>query len=290
MAQKAPAMKAPSMKCDLEASAPAHWLQDHCEDYDAMGNDTDHEEMMQTVFRGYLSRSSGCCSTPTKRWCELSTNGCLHISGNSLLVVDIAAGSELVLQPADHPAAWKVRNNSSNTWELLEAEEDEAKHWDMAFSDALRLGVAEHNEDAAFSGFFWKLNHNVGEDSIASDFNFADWRCRLFVLQNDGQVLIYSWKEKEEKVFIDFSVGSPVVEKMPFTWRDLPHTVPFQIIVAGQQPRILACREEDYNVFIALVSRIRSELGCGGVDRATCLLPLAPPGSILTEEGYVTKW
>merc|ERR1711907_277264 len=41
-----------------------------CKDYDAIGNDTDEEEMYMSLHRGYMIRHTGwCCTRPQKRWC-----------------------------------------------------------------------------------------------------------------------------------------------------------------------------------------------------------------------------
>lgn len=226
-------------------------------DYDHLDNETDEEELMSTLHRGYLFRSPGRCRKRIKRWCEISTLGCLHIMGRELLHVNVARDAEKVFQPVDGAPAWKVRNNIKGHWELLEAEPEEVKHWDQAFADSLRLSAASHDPETAFCGFFWKSNRDADDMKMQEAFDFADWRVRLFVLRKNGQVITFSWKEQNEVVFLDVSQPGSMLERAPFRWRSMPKTVPFQVFSKGEKPRTLAAREEDFNAFINCVSQIR---------------------------------
>jgi phosphatidylinositol-3,4,5-trisphosphate 3-phosphatase/dual-specificity protein phosphatase PTEN len=253
-------------------------------DYDAMGNDTDEEEMLSTLHRGYLVRSHGCCSRRSRRWCEITTSGQLHIAGAQLLVVNLAEGEKVCRLAEGFEHAWNVRNPTNGSWVCLEAEAGEGKHWDQAFSDSLRLGVALNDTDTAFCGFFWKLNHDADEEEVANGFEFADWRFRLFVLHGDGKVLVYSWKDRQEQVFVDFATPSARVEKLGFVWRAMPHTVPFQIVEEGKAPRILAARDEDFKAFTAKVSRLRAEIGAADDD------PMMGSMDLYGAGGFLTRW
>merc|ERR1740123_2769910 len=69
-------------------------------DYDDLEHDTDSEENLSIVCRGYLLRSKSRCSAAQQRHCELDTSGRLYISGSRRLmgtvhslVVDLAQGS-----------------------------------------------------------------------------------------------------------------------------------------------------------------------------------------------------
>lgn len=238
--------------------------EDDAVDYDEMGNDTDEEEMLSTLYRGFLLRSAGLCQRHQKRWCEISTCGKLHIAGKNLLVVDVAEGDQVCRPVHGKEYAWRVRNPTNGTWEHLEVEEgSNEKQWDQAFADCMRLGDAIRDINTAFCGFFWKLNHDADEELIPEAFEFSDWRVRLFVMRVTGQVVTYSWKDKSEKLFADFSSPLCCVEKMAFSWRNMPHTVPFQILIAGEEPKVLAAKEEDFLAFEAKVNRIRAEQGIG---------------------------
>mmetsp|Transcript_98184 Transcript_98184/g.306287 ORF Transcript_98184/g.306287 Transcript_98184/m.306287 type:complete len:760 (-) Transcript_98184:101-2380(-) len=238
------------------------------EDYDDLEHDTDHEELLSILCRGYLLRSAGRCSRPQQRLCELYTSGRLHIAGGhshflsslGTLVVDLAEDAENVLQEADdpneEPRAWSVRNPRSHCWELLEAEDPrEASRWEQGFADAVRLGLAEKDSNTIFCGFFWKLNSNADANNIPRSFEFAEWRIRLFVLKADGRMLVYSHKTKSEVVFCNFSDVGCELERLPLSWRGMPHIVLFQVIAGEDRtPRTLAASHEDFEAFAMRVS------------------------------------
>merc|ERR1712232_757961 len=114
------------------------------EDYDA-DDDTDMEVLLTSLHCGYLVRTKGRCARPQKRWCELSKSGVLHLTGKSdVLAVNLSSKDYYrrfqVADDVRSDAARRVRHPTNGTWELLKAEQSEAKAWQRAFSDAIRLG------------------------------------------------------------------------------------------------------------------------------------------------------
>jgi len=246
-------------------------------DYDDLENESEREEILNTLCRGYLIRSSrGWMRRPQKRLCELFTSGRLYISGGNgplmdtfnTLVVDLAEGDENVLQetsdPDEAPRAWRVRNPHTRCWELLEAEDlAEAARWEQGIADAVRLGGAAKDPLTVFCGFFWKLNSDVESVLVPGTFEYEHWRIRLFVLKADGRMQVYSHKTRSEVVFCDFSKPEHVLECLTQRWPGMENMVLFKVAVdaTGQGSRTLAALQEDFEAFRLRVARLGRENG-----------------------------
>lgn len=244
---------------------------DAMEDYDDLEYDTDHDEILGTLCRGYLVRDKGSCSRPQERLCELFTSGRLHISGGDglfwateTLIVDLTEDAENVLQDADHPedppSAWRLRNPHSKCWELLQATDpSEAIRWAQGLADAVRLGRAAKDPLTSFAGFFWKLNSNRDALPIPGSFEYEHWRIRLFVLRADGNMLVYSHKTRSEEIFCNFCTPGCELVTLPITWRGMEHMVLFQLATDGADKprRTLAAPHEDFEAFAMRVAAFR---------------------------------
>jgi len=252
---------------------------DGMEDYDDLENDTDHDELLGSLCRGYLLRRTSRFMRPQQRLCELHTSGRLHIAGDNgmflgtleTLVVDLSQGDESVLRELDRdregPRAWRVRNPHARTWETLEATDPgEASRWEQSFADAVRLGRAARDPLTSFAGFFWKLNANMDAMPIPGTFEMEHWRIRLFVLRRDGNMLVYSHKTRSEVVFCNFCSPGCELVPLPRKWRGMEHIVLFQLAIGGANPtrRTFAVAHEAFGPFAERVSALQRSAFCGG--------------------------
>lgn len=188
--QSAKALKRRSTKKQCESYS--RWT---FEDYDEMEDETDNEAMLMTLHRGYLRRDRGRCYRPYQCWCELHKSGRFYAhEGRGALVADLAKHGQQAIQAAKGDRSgqlWRIWNSDSSQWELFEASEKDCGNWNVAFSDAIALGRATRDPDTAFVGFLLKKNHDVDDATVVEQFDCSQWRLRLFVLRNGGELALF---------------------------------------------------------------------------------------------------
>lgn len=239
-------------------------------DYDDLENDTDNEEFLTILFRGYLLRKLAPCSRPVRRLCELHTTGRLHIQGKTFfdtLVVNLSeAKQDRFIMPdpdSNNPGIWWVRNPRTAVWEWLQAEDEVGEsQWHEAFTDMLRfsgssvplLGVSSSMPDLqdgiVFRGWFSQHIGDTDPERIAAV--MADqWRVRLFLLLADGRLVSFSYRERTDVVICNLRAGKFEIKMVNTQLRGMPNMVVFMIPATGGggEWNTLAARFEDFAVF-----------------------------------------
>eukprot|EP00928_Gymnodinium_smaydae_P011179 TRINITY_DN14154_c0_g4_i1.p2 TRINITY_DN14154_c0_g4~~TRINITY_DN14154_c0_g4_i1.p2 ORF type:complete len:238 (-),score=44.51 TRINITY_DN14154_c0_g4_i1:55-768(-) len=225
-----------------------------------MENDTDQDEALTCIARGALMRQRGCvCSRPRRRMCELHMSGRLHIAIDAYdaLIVDLAEFCEepVIRAEEGREGAWRVKNPQTRQWELvIAASERDAKVWGQAFADALRYGSVARFPEVVFRGFLWKLVSSEPQDVVPQHFDVALWRCRLYLLLSNGQLIVYSHKDERDVVVCDFSRDGCQVERASFQWKGIPSITPFQVSnPEANRIHTLASTNETFEAFRARV-------------------------------------